>query len=71
MAGRRRGTGSGAIEAACKQNRTPKRARQPGMHWTAEGAAGIIALRCQHASGRRNELWHASPASRAGLRAAI
>ena len=41
------------------------------MHWTAEGAAGIIALRCQHASGRRNEFWHASPASRAGLRAAI
>jgi hypothetical protein len=63
-------TGSGAIEAACKQI-VALRAKQSGMHWTVEGAADIIALRCQHASGRWDELWHASPASRAGLRAAI
>jgi len=39
--------------------------------WTVEGAAGIIALRCQHASGRWNELWPASTPAPAGLRAAI
>jgi hypothetical protein len=48
-------TGSGAIEAACKQI-VAQRAKQAGMHWTVEGAAGIITLRCQHASGRRDEL---------------
>ena len=29
-----------------------QRAKQSGMHWTTDGAADIIALRCQHASGR-------------------
>jgi hypothetical protein len=66
-------TGSGAIEAACKQI-VAQRAKQSGMHWTVDGAADIIALRCQHASGRWDELWTrhnpASPPS-AGLRAAI
>ena len=66
-------TGSGAIEAGCKAI-IGQRARQSGMHWTVSGAADIIALRCQHASGRRDELWtRRNPASPrpAGLRAAI
>jgi hypothetical protein len=60
-------TGSGAIEAACRQI-VAQRAKQSGMHWTVEGAAGIIALRCQHASGRWDELWP-SGATPARLRA--
>jgi len=48
-----------------------QRAKQSGMHWTTSGAAGIIALRCQHASGRWDELWPARATSPAGLRAAI
>jgi hypothetical protein len=63
-------TGSGAIEAACKQI-VALRAKQSGMHWTVEGAADIIALRCQHASGRWDELWPARTPAPAGLRAAI
>jgi hypothetical protein len=51
--------GSGHIEAACKQI-VWQRAKQSGMHWTTDGAADIIALRCQHASGRWDELWPAS-----------
>jgi hypothetical protein len=43
-------TGSGAIEAACKQI-VAARAKRSGMHWTVEGAADIIALRCQHPGG--------------------
>ncbi len=43
-------TGSGHIEAACKQI-VVQRAKQSGMHWTVNGAASIIALRTQHASG--------------------
>jgi hypothetical protein len=62
--------GSGAIEAACKQI-VAQRARQSGMHWTVEGAASIIALRCQHASGRWDELWPASTRAPARLRTAI
>jgi hypothetical protein len=45
--------GSGAIEGAIKSI-VVQRAKQSGMHWTVEGAADILALRCQHASGR----WH-------------
>jgi hypothetical protein len=41
------------------------------MHWTVNGAADIIAPRCQHASGRWDELWTARAASLAGLRPAI
>ena len=63
-------TGSGHIEAACKQI-VVQRAKQSGMHWTVEGAADIIALRCQHASGRWGELWPPSTGTAAGLRAAI
>ena len=63
-------TGSGAIEAACKQI-VALRAKQSGMHWTVEGAADIIALRCQHASGRWDELWPQRTPAPAGLRAAV
>jgi hypothetical protein len=63
--------GSGHIEAACKQI-VCQRAKQSGMHWTVEGAADIIALRCHHASGRWDEFIPATaprPATR--LRAAV
>jgi hypothetical protein len=63
-------TGSGHIEAACKQI-VVQRAKQSGMHWTVEGAASIIALRTQQASGRWDELWAASAIQPAGLRAAV
>jgi hypothetical protein len=63
-------TGSGAIEGGIKAI-VVQRAKQSGMHWTTEGAADIIALRCQHASGRWAELWPASANAPAGLRAAI
>jgi hypothetical protein len=63
-------TGSGHIEAACKQI-VVQRAKQSGMHWTVEGAAAIIALRCQHASGRWDDFVAPRPAAAAGLRAAI
>ena len=63
-------TGSGHIEAACKQI-VVQRAKQSGMHWSIEGAADIIALRCQHASGRWNDFVAHRPAPPAGLRAAI
>jgi hypothetical protein len=54
--------GSGHIEAGCKAI-VVQRAKQSGMHWTTSGAADIIALRTQHASGRWDELWTAHPAS--------
>ena len=63
-------TGSGAIEGGIKAI-VVQRAKQSGMHWTTEGAASIIALRCQHASGRWDELWPASTTPQAQLRAAI
>jgi hypothetical protein len=44
----------GGIKAVVVQ-----RAKQAGMHWTVEGAADIVALRCQRASGRWGELWPA------------
>jgi hypothetical protein len=47
-------TGSGAIEGGIKAI-VVQRAKQSGMHWTVEGAADIIALRCQQASGRWND----------------
>jgi len=63
-------TGSGAIEGAIKAI-VVQRAKQSGMHWTTEGAASIIALRCQHASGRWNDFVTHRAAPAAGLRAAI
>jgi hypothetical protein len=62
--------GSGAIEGGIKAIVGP-RAKQSGMHWTVEGAADIIALRCQHASGRWNELWPSRTTQPAELRTAI
>ena len=62
--------GSGAIEGGIKAI-VGQRAKQSGMHWTVEGAADIIALRCQHASGRWNELWPSRTTQPAGLRTAI
>jgi hypothetical protein len=62
--------GSGHIEAACKQI-VVQRAKQSGMHWTVEGAADILAPRCQHASGRWDELWPASNTTPAQPRAAV
>jgi hypothetical protein len=62
--------GSGAIEGGIKAV-VCQRAKQAGMHWTTEGAADIIALRCQQASGRWDELWPARTARPSGLRAAV
>ena len=58
-------TGSGAIEGGIKAI-VVQRAKQSGMHWTVDGAADIIALRCQHASGRWDELWRTRPAAPPG-----
>jgi hypothetical protein len=63
-------TGSGHIEAGCKTI-VVQRAKQSGMHWTTAGAASIIALRCQHASGRWDELWPAHATHSDPLRPAI
>jgi hypothetical protein len=63
-------TGSGAIEGGIKAI-VVQRAKQSGMHWNVEGAADIIALRCQLASGRWDELWSARAAQSAGLRPAV
>ena len=63
-------TGSGHIEAGCKAI-VAQRAKQSGMHWTTTGAASIITLRCQHASGRWDELWTTSTPTPDGLRTAI
>jgi hypothetical protein len=63
-------TGSGAIEGGIKAI-VVQRAKQSGMHWTTDGAASIITLRCQHASGRWDELWPASTTTPAGLRSAV
>jgi hypothetical protein len=63
-------TGSGAIEGGIKAI-VVQRTKQSGMHWTVEGAEDIIALRCQHASGRWNDFVAPRPIPAAGLRAAI
>lgn len=62
--------GSGAIEGGIKAV-VVQRAKQAGMHWIVEGAADIIALRCQRASGRWGELWPARSTNTAGLCAAV
>ncbi len=62
--------GSGAIEGGIKAI-VVQRTKQSGMHWTVEGAEDIIALRCQHASGRWNDFVANRPTPAAGLRAAI
>ena len=63
-------TGSGAIEGGIKAI-VVQRAKQAGMHWTTDGAADIIALRTQDASGRWDELWAPDNAGPARPRAAI
>jgi hypothetical protein len=62
--------GSGHIEGAIKAI-VVHRAKQSGMHWSVDGAADIIALRCQHASGRWDEPWPARATQPSGLHAAI
>jgi len=49
--------GSGAVEAGCKAV-IGQRLKLSGMRWSVRGAAGIITLRCQEASGRWEEIWH-------------
>jgi hypothetical protein len=63
--------GSGAIEGGIKAI-VVQRAKQSGMHWTVDGAADILALRCQRASGRWNDfVAPGAPGPERGLRAAV
>lgn len=48
--------GSGAVEAGCKAV-IGQRLKLSGMRWSQRGATGILTLRCQDASGRRDETW--------------
>jgi hypothetical protein len=63
-------TGSGAIEGGIKAI-VVQRAKQAGMHWSVSGAASILALRTQHASGRWNDFIAPEHTPPAGLRAAV
>ncbi len=49
--------GSGAVEAGCKAV-IGQRLKLSGMRWSMRGAAGIVTLRCQEASGRWEEIWN-------------
>jgi len=48
--------GSGVIEAGCKTV-IGSRCKQSGMFWGTPGAQNILALRCIHASRRRDQFW--------------
>lgn len=48
--------GSGVIEAGCK-TLIGSRCKQSGMFWSTPGAENILALRCIHASRRRDHFW--------------
>jgi hypothetical protein len=48
--------GSGVIEAGCKIV-IGSRCKQSGMFWGEPGAENILALRCIHASHRRDQFW--------------
>jgi len=48
--------GSGAVEAGCKAI-IAQRLKLSGMRWNISGATGILTLRCQHASGRFDQIW--------------
>lgn len=48
--------GSGAVEAGCRAV-VAQRLKLSGMRWTVRGAAAIVSLRCQGASGRWEEVW--------------
>jgi hypothetical protein len=64
-------TGSGAIEGGIKAI-VVQRVKQSGMHWTVNGAASIIALRSQQASGRWDDfVAPTAPSPHPGLRTAI
>ena len=65
--------GSGVIEAGCKTV-IGSRCKQSGMFWGEPGAENILALRCIHASQRRDQFWqerlNARAAENDGLRLA-
>lgn len=48
--------GSGVVEAGCKTV-IGSRCKQSGMFWGMRGAENILALRCIHASRRRDQFW--------------
>ena len=48
--------GSGVVEAGCKSV-IGQRLKLSGMRWNIPGATGILTLRCQHASGRSDQIW--------------
>ena len=48
--------GSGAIESICKQLFS-MRMKGPGMFWSEEGAANVMALRTLYITGQWHELW--------------
>ena len=48
--------GSGTVEAGCKAI-IGQRLKLSGMRWNIPGATGILTLRCQHASGRWEQIW--------------
>jgi hypothetical protein len=48
--------GSGTVEAGCKAV-VGQRLKLSGMRWNIPGATGIVTLRCQHASGRWEQIW--------------
>jgi hypothetical protein len=48
--------GSGVVEAGCKTV-IGSRCKQSGMFWGTRGAENILALRCIHASRRRDQFW--------------
>jgi hypothetical protein len=47
--------GSGTVEAGCKAV-IGQRLKLSGMRWNIPGATGILTLRCQHASGRWEQI---------------
>ena len=48
--------GSGVVEAGCRTV-AGARLKQSGMHWTKQGAEGILALRACILSGRYEDFW--------------
>ncbi len=48
--------GSGAVEAGCRAV-VAQRLKLSGMRWTVRGAAAIVSLRCEAASGRWDQVW--------------
>ncbi len=49
-------TSTGVVEAGCRVT-VGTRLKRAGMHWTADGADAIIALRCCKLSGRFEDFW--------------